>query len=231
MIPIKDINPTSRLAVVTIALMVLNVSVFFFQILLGPKVEGQFIAAFAFVPERLFSAEPSHAGAVPVTATLFSSMFLHGGMLHLGGNMLYLWIFGNNVEDAMTRTRFIVFYLLCGVIATVSHALLNPSSPIPLIGASGAISGILGAYLLLYPRAKVLTLIFFGFFVRLVPIHAMFVLIFWFVLQFLNAITSTGGGGVAWFAHIGGFLAGIALVGVFKRRSVPLWKTRSYYYS
>lgn len=231
MIPIKDINPTSRFAVVTIALIVLNVSVYFFQILLGPKAEGQFIAAFAFVPERLFSTASSHAGSVPVTATLFSSMFMHGGLLHLGGNMLYLWIFGNNIEDAMTRTRFIVFYLLCGVIATVSHALLNPSSPVPLIGASGAVSGILGAYLLLYPRAKVLTLIFFGFFVRMVPINAMFVLIFWFVLQFLSALTSAGGGGgVAWFAHIGGFLAGMALIGVFKRRSVPLWRGRRSYY-
>lgn len=199
--------------------------------MLGPKAEAQFVTAFAFVPERLFSPVVSHSGAVPVGATLFSSMFMHGGLLHLGGNMLYLWIFGNNVEDAMTRFRFIVFYLLCGIIATVSHALLNATSAVPLIGASGAISGVLGAYLLLYPRAKVLTLFFFGFFVRMVPTHAMIVLIFWFVIQSFSAVTSTGGaGGVAWFAHIGGFLAGIALISVFKRRSVPLWQGRGFYY-
>ena len=141
--------------------------------------------------------------------------------------MLYLWIFGNNVEDSMGRIRFIVFYFSCGIVAAYAHALANAESTMPMIGASGAISGVLGAYLVLYPRARVLTLIAFGLYIRTVEVPAMFVLGFWFVLQFLNALLSSGtGGGVAWFAHIGGFIAGILLIGIFKRRDVPWWSRR-----
>jgi membrane associated rhomboid family serine protease len=179
------------------------------------------------MPKRLFSGVPEASGAVPVVATLFTSMFLHGGFLHIAGNMLYLWIFGNNVEDSMGRMRFIVFYFLCGIVAAYAHALANTASTVPMIGASGAISGVLGAYLLLYPRARVLTLIAFGLYIRTVEVPAMFVLGFWFVLQFLNALVSAGaGGGVAWYAHIGGFVAGILLIGLFKRRDVSLWSRR-----
>lgn len=229
MIPIKDINPTTRFPLITILLIAANVVLFLYQTALGSRAEASFIASYAFVPERLFRPEAAAQGPVPVAATLFSSMFLHGGLFHLGGNMLYLWIFGNNVEDAMSRVRYVIFYVLCGLAATASHAFMNASSPVPLIGASGAVSGVLGAYLLLFPRAKVLTLVAFGFYIRTIAVPAMIVLGFWFVLQFLNAIVSSGGGGgVAWFAHIGGFITGMALVGIFKRRDMPFWGGRSY---
>jgi membrane associated rhomboid family serine protease len=154
-------------------------------------------------------------------------MFLHGGFLHVAGNMLYLWIFGNNIEDAMGHLRFTVFYALCGTAAAFSHALPNSHSNIPMLGASGAVSGVLGAYLLLYPHARVLTLFTLGFFIRMIEIPAMVVLGFWFVLQFLNAAFTAGaGGGVAWYAHIGGFIAGMALIGLFKRRNIPFWGRR-----
>jgi membrane associated rhomboid family serine protease len=154
--------------------------------------------------------------------TIFTSMFLHGGLVHMAGNMLYLWIFGNNVEDSMSRTRFIFFYFLCGAAAAYSHAAANAASIVPMIGASGAVSGVLGAYLMLYPRTRVLTLVIFGFFIRTIEVPAMFVLGFWFVLQFLNALISAGTGqGIAWYAHVGGFVAGIVLIGLFKRRNVP----------
>jgi membrane associated rhomboid family serine protease len=144
--------------------------------------------------------------------------------MHLIGNMLYLWIFGNNVEDAMGHVRFVLFYLLCGIVAALAQALPNPDSTIPMIGASGAISGVLGAYLLLYPRARVLVLVPLGYYTRLVHLPAMFVLGFWFVLQLINsALLTQTGGGVAWGAHIGGFVAGMALIPLFKRRNVPLF--------
>src|SRR5512143_1721304 len=164
-----------------------------------------FVNSFALIPKRLFSHVPEASNAVPAGVALFTSMFLHGGFLHIAGNMLYLWIFGNNVEDSMGRIRFIIFYFLCGIIAAYTHALANASSTVPMIGASGAISGVLGAYLILYPRARVLTLIAFGLYIRTIEVPAMFVLGFWFVLQFLNALLTAGtGGGIAWHAHIGG---------------------------
>jgi len=222
LIPIKDINPTERFAFVTLFFIVLNVAVFLYELMIGPEAGELFIDSFALVPKRLFSGVTETSATVPIGATLVTSMFLHGGFLHIGGNMLYLWIFGNNVEDSMGHIRFIVFYLGCGIIASYIHALANASSTVPMIGASGAISGILGAYLLLYPRARVLTLIAFGLYIRTVEVPAMFVLGFWFILQFLNAILSTGtGGGVAWYAHVGGFVAGMLLIGIFKRHGVP----------
>jgi membrane associated rhomboid family serine protease len=151
-------------------------------------------------------------------------MFLHGGWMHLIGNMLYLWIFGNNVEDAMGHARFVVFYVLCGIAAALAQALPSPGSTIPMIGASGAISGVLGAYLLLYPRAQVLVLLPLGLFTRLVHLPAVAVLGFWFVLQLINSALAPGdGGGVAWGAHVGGFVAGAALIPFFKRRGVRLF--------
>ena len=228
MIPIKDINPTERFAIVTLIIIVLNIAVFIYELALGPQASEIFVDSFALIPKRLFSRVPETSHLVPAGAAIFTSMFLHGGFLHIAGNMLYLWIFGNNVEDSMGRIRFIVFYFLCGFIAAYTHAIANAASTVPMIGASGAISGVLGAYLLLYPRARVLTLIAFGLYIRTVEVSAMFVLGFWFVLQFLNALLSAGtGGGVAWYAHIGGFLAGILLIGIFKRRDVPLWSRRS----
>ncbi|MGE5750885.1 MAG: rhomboid family intramembrane serine protease [Nitrospirota bacterium] len=227
MIPIKDINPTERFAIVTLLIIALNIAVFLYELVLGPQAGEMFVNSFALIPKRLFSHVPEASNAVPAGVALFTSMFLHGGFLHIAGNMLYLWIFGNNVEDAMGRIRFIIFYFLCGIIAAYTHALANAASTVPMIGASGAISGVLGAYLLLYPRARVLTLIALGLYIRTIEVPAMFVLGFWFVLQFLNALLTAGtGGGVAWHAHIGGFVAGILLIGIFKRRDVTWWSRR-----
>jgi membrane associated rhomboid family serine protease len=165
---------------------------------------------------------PPEVAAVPASMTLLTSMFLHGGFMHLIGNMLYLWIFGNNIEDIMGHVRFIFFYVLCGIIAALSHAAIDPDSTVPMIGASGAISGVLGAYLLIYPRAHVLVLIPLGFFTRLIYVPAGFVLGLWFILQILSGGMSLGqeGGGVAFFAHVGGFVAGMALIPFFKHKHV-----------
>lgn len=231
MIPLRDINPTERFAVVTFTLIILNVAVFVYELTLGQMAGELFVQSFALVPAKLFARGPATSHAFPVAATLFTSMFLHGGFLHIAGNMLYLWIFGNNVEDAMGRLRFILFYALCGLFAAYAHAYVNRLSTVPMIGASGAISGVLGAYLLLYPRARVVTLIFFGFYVRTVQIPAMIVLGFWFVLQFLNAMLDSGSrGGVAWYAHVAGFVAGMLLIGLFKRNNVPFWGGRRSQY-
>jgi membrane associated rhomboid family serine protease len=151
-------------------------------------------------------------------------MFLHGGLLHIGGNMLYLWIFGNNIEDRLGHFRFLLFYLVSGVIASYAYAISSPSSTVPMIGASGAVSGVLGAYMLLFPHARVHTLIFFGFFIQVVKIPALIVIGFWAIIQLVSGILSQGllhQGGVAWFAHIGGFLAGILTIKIWlpKRRS------------
>jgi membrane associated rhomboid family serine protease len=220
LIPLRDINPTERFAVITFLLIVLNIIVFIFGLTLGSSSE-RFITAFALIPQNLFLPGPVPTQSIPPVATLFTSMFLHAGFLHIGGNMLYLWIFGNNVEDSMGRLRFIIFYLLCGCIAAYAHAVMNSSSPVPMVGASGAVSGVLGAYLLLYPRARVLTLIVFFFYVRTIPVPAMVILLFWFLLQFMNALAAEGsGGGVAWYAHVAGFISGMLLVGIFKRREV-----------
>jgi membrane associated rhomboid family serine protease len=229
-IPLKDSNPTERFPIITVVFITLNVLVFLYQASLGDDTVESFVAAFSLVPARLFHAGTVLTGPVPVGITIFTSQFLHAGLLHLTGNMLYLWIFGNNVEDSMGRFRFIVFYLLCGAMASMAHALMNDRSNIPMIGASGAISGVLGAYVLLYPKARVLTLFTLGFFVRLIEVPAMMVLGFWFVFQFLNALVAQDAGGVAWYAHIGGFLAGMALIIAFKRSDVPLWGKRRYRY-
>ncbi len=224
MIPLRDINPTERFSLVTAFFIVVNIAVFIYELLLGAGARDAFVSSFALIPQRLFSQQAAARGAVPVEATMFTSMFMHGGFLHIAGNMLYLWIFGNNVEDSMGRMRFILFYFLCGVVAAYSHALANASSAVPMIGASGAISGVLGAYLMLFPRARVLTLVAFGLYVRTVELPAMFVLGFWFVLQFLSALVAAGtGAGVAWYAHVGGFVAGMAFIGLFKRKKVPFW--------
>ena len=226
LIPLRDINPTERFSVVTALFIAVNIVVFIYELLLGAGAREAFVSSFALIPQRLFSPQTAARGTVtvPVEATMFTSMFMHGGFLHIAGNMLYLWIFGNNVEDSMGRMRFILFYFLCGIIAAYSHALANASSAVPMIGASGAISGVLGAYLMLYPSARVLTLVAFGLYIRTVELPAMFVLGFWFVLQFLSALVSAGTGeGVAWYAHVGGFVAGMAFIGLFKRKKVPFW--------
>ncbi len=224
MIPLRDDNPTKIVPLMTVGLIILNVLVFLYQRSLGPAGDEVFIYQFGAIPAVIFGSQtlPSELAAIPATFSVLTSMFLHGGFMHLIGNMLYLWIFGNNVEDAMGHGRFIVFYLLAGVAASMAHFLTDLTSEIPTIGASGAIYGILGAYILLYPRAQVLVLIFLGFFIRVMYIPAGFVLGFYFVIQiFQGTLTfGQGGGGVAWFAHIGGFIAGLVLVGLFKQPTV-----------
>jgi membrane associated rhomboid family serine protease len=208
-LPLRDDNPTSRFPLVTIALIVLNSAVF---LVLAAAPRGLELAALRFgaVPYAVthVRAFPGPA-AVPPLLTLLTSMFLHGSLFHLLGNMLYLWIFGNNIEDRLGPVRFALFYLVCGVAAALTHILFEPGSQVPMIGASGAIAGVLGAYALLYPRARVRTLVFLIFYIDIVPIPAGLVLGLWFILQVLNVGM---GGGVAWFAHIGGFLAGLVLV-------------------
>lgn len=223
MIPLKDDNPTSIRPVLTVGLIALNVVVFLYQLSLPARDERAFVFQFGAIPAVVMGTRrlPVELAAIPPQLSLITSMFLHGGWMHLGGNMLYLWIFGNNIEEAMGRLRFLVFYIVCGIGAAGAHILSSVSSTIPIVGASGAISGVLGAYVLLYPRAQVLVLIPLGLFTRLMYIPAAFVLGFWFLLQLLEGSLSRGSGpGVAWWAHIGGFLIGMLLVGLFKRRQV-----------
>ncbi len=223
LIPLKDDNPLKRIRFqyVTVALIAACVGVFVWQLSLGEG-EGRAIYGLGTVPAVLLGTRALDPGLVlvPAWATLFTSMFLHGGLMHIGGNMLYLWIFGDNVEDSMGHGRFLAFYLVTGVIAALAHVASNADSTIPTIGASGAISGVLGAYLVLHPKARVLTIVL-RFPVRL---PAWVVLGVWIGLQFLNAAMDGGsGGGVAWWAHIGGFVAGAVLIVPFRRKSVPLF--------
>ncbi len=233
MIPLRDDNPTKIVPLMTVGLIVLNVLVFLYQMSLGPGGAEVFIYQFGAIPAVIFGSQtlPSELVAIPASFSVFTSMFLHGGFMHLVGNMLYLWIFGNNIEDAMGHGRFIVFYLLTGVAASMAHFFTDLNSEIPTIGASGAISGILGAYILLYPRAQVLVLIFLGFFIRVMYVPAGLALGFYFLLQLLQGTLTFGqaGGGVAWFAHIGGFVAGLLLVGLFKQSSVRFFNQPHYH--
>jgi membrane associated rhomboid family serine protease len=223
-IPLHDDNPTELTPVVTITFIAACVLVFFYQTSLLPGPGETFVFQYGAIPAVVFGQAdlPAGAVAIPAYATLITSMFLHGGWMHLIGNMLYLWVFGNNIEDVMGHARFIMFYLTCGILAAFSHAMTDPSSTIPMVGASGAISGVLGAYLLLFPRAHVLVLIP-GLGMTRVP--AGIVLGMWFVMQLLSGGMSIAnkGGGVAFFAHIGGFVAGMALIGLFKRPEVPFF--------
>ena len=225
MIPLHDDNPSTIVPFVSRGLLGACVLVFLWQLSLGPH-EGQAaVYALGVIPAVLFEGArlPPEIVLAPPLATVFTSMFLHGGWMHLIGNMLYLWIFGDNVEDSMGHGRFVVFYLLCGVAAVLAQSLPDTHSTVPMIGASGAISGVLGAYLLLYPHARVLVLIPLGFFTRLIRLRAGIVLGLWFALQLFNSLaTPPGGGGVAFGAHIGGFLAGLALIPLFKRKEVRL---------
>jgi membrane associated rhomboid family serine protease len=217
MIPIKDKNPTDIFPVVTILIIFANVMIFIFQLTQGAAKGNQLVLELGMIPKEITQMENlPKSEMVPPLLTIFTSMFLHGGFLHLIGNMLYLWIFGNNIEDAMGHFKFIAFYIICGLAATFAHILSAPSSAIPTIGASGAIAGILGAYLLLYPKARILTVIPIFYFIRIVELPAIVVLGFWFIIQVLRGMGGTAtGGGVAWFAHIGGFVAGLALIKLF----------------
>ena len=225
MIPLHDDNPTSIKPYVTIALIASCTAVFLWQLSLGNAAE-RVLYALGVIPSVLLKVntlDPALA-LVPPAATILTSMFLHGGWMHLIGNMLYLWIFGNNVEDAMGHVRFTLFYMLCGIAAVFAQVLPDPESTTPMIGASGAISGVLGAYLLLYPHARVLVAIPFGFYIHTARLRAVWVLGFWFVMQLLSSVLAGGQqGGVAFRAHLGGFIVGALLIPFFKRKNVRLF--------
>jgi membrane associated rhomboid family serine protease len=230
MLPLKDLNPTRSRPYVTWALIALNTIVFLFELLLDSSGQlNTFILDYGLVPAAL-TANPL-SGEV---ATIFTAMFLHGSPTHLLGNMLYLWIFGDNIEDRMGHGRYLAFYLIGGVAAAAAQIVIDPGSPWPMVGASGAIAAVLGGYLLEYPNARVRSIVFLGYFIRFVNVPAILVLGFWFVLQFFNGFLSlsaaASGGGVAYFAHIGGFLAGVVLIKLFTsgRPKQMYWDGRQY---
>ena len=216
MIPLKDDNPTSGRPVVTYFLIGICVVVFFMQLGSESYRTGQLFYSYGLIPSVLMGHDqlPMDFYAVPAYVTIFSSMFMHGGFMHLIGNMLYMWIFADNIEDNLGPKKFIVFYLLCGIGAAMTQVLADPSSRVPMIGASGAIGGVLGAYIINYPKAKVLVLIPLGFFFFSQKIRALYVLGFWFILQFISS-----GGGVAYAAHIGGFVSGMILILFFNKKT------------
>jgi membrane associated rhomboid family serine protease len=225
-IPLRDANPTHRTPWVTLALIATNVAVFFlWEPITGtPREQARFFFCHGAIPEEMVDLQPipevdAACGGKSVIESLFTSMFLHGGFLHIAGNMLYLWVFGNNVEDRMGRVVFLLFYLTAGLAAAYAEAFAHTSSTTPLVGASGAIAGTLGAYIVLFPHARVLTLLPIFFFLQLTELSAWIVLGFWFVLQAFQGVGSLGGdtGGVAWWAHIGGFAFGALIALLFYR--------------
>jgi membrane associated rhomboid family serine protease len=226
MIPLRDYNPTRNRPVVTIGLIALCIVVFLWQLTL-PQGGQAAVYALGLIPAVFLGGSelPPELRAVPAPLTLVTSMFLHGGLLHLGGNMLYLWIFGDNIEDRMGRARFLLFYLICGTAAAFAQALPDPNSVVPMIGASGAVSGVLGAYLVLYPRAKVLVAVplFIVFYTFNLP--ALAVLGVWFAGQLLSSMAQEAGeAGIAFRAHLGGFVAGILLIRFFARGPSVSWR-------
>jgi membrane associated rhomboid family serine protease len=208
MIPLKDDNPARNFPFLTLGFILLNIAVFLYGVNL-PVHPSALYADYALIPMQLLNS--------PFTTypTVYTSMFLHAGIWHLGGNMLYLWIFGNNIEYVLGKFRFVLFYFVCGTLAAFGHIATDLDSKIPMVGASGAISGILGAYLILFPFAKIRTFIFLGFFWTIARVPAILLLLFWVGLQIWNS-TSSEAGGTAWFAHIGGFVAGVLLILPFK---------------
>ena len=228
MLPLKDDVPSRGFPLFVALIIGANAVAFLYQISLEVSAVGPargaanaFVTEFGAVPCRLTGMCPAGDAPAPFL-TILTSMFLHGGFLHIAGNMLYLWIFGDNVEDTLGHVRFLLLYFLSGAGAAVTQVAMNPDSRIPMVGASGAISGVLGAYLFLFPYARVLTLIIFGFFIRFVHIPAVIVLGFWIVVQLIYGAISVGRagdeGGVAWFAHIGGFVAGVVLLFLLRPR-------------
>jgi membrane associated rhomboid family serine protease len=221
MLPLKDDNKSRTFPVVTLTIILANVLVFIYQASAGRGAFEIFVYTYGLIPYNLFTntekivpiaVQPS----MPEFFKIFTSMFMHGGFFHLLFNMWILWIFGDNVEDSMGKSRYFLFYLICGAVACLAHALFNPDSKVPLVGASGAIAGVMGAYMLLYPRAKVLTLIIIFIFIRIVRIPAAFFLGFWFLIQLLYSPLPNSP--VAYLAHVGGLVAGLALVFLFARR-------------
>ncbi|MFQ6088065.1 MAG: rhomboid family intramembrane serine protease [Candidatus Methanofastidiosia archaeon] len=213
MLPLHDDVPTRGTPLVTYVFLLANILIFLYETFLDFTGDLEsFFYAYAIIPANIVQGKDLY--------TLITAMFMHGGVMHIAGNMLYLYIFGNNVEESMGHFKFVVFYLVCGLSASFLQIYIDPHSNIPNLGASGAIAGVLGAYLILHPRAKVQTLIFFGFFIRTIQVPAFVLLGFWFILQLFSGIGSLGytGGGVAYFAHVGGFVAGFILIFFFRKR-------------
>ncbi len=233
MFPYRDENETVRRPVVTVSVIALNALAWLVVQGAGsPMPLAASVCNLGLIPGELTGTLPPGTG-FPIGRGLvcltdpgrqvfnvFTSMFMHGSWMHLLGNMWFLWIFGNNVEDSMGRLRFVVFYLLCGVVAALAQVVLNPASGVPMVGASGAISGVMGAYLVLYPRVRVFAMVPLGFFLTSIALPAWTMLVYWFVIQMLSGLTVLGsdtGGGVAFAAHVGGFVAGLALIKLFAR--------------
>jgi membrane associated rhomboid family serine protease len=215
MIPLKDINPSRTTPFVNITLIIINIVVFFYQSTLPPTAFKAFVWANATIPARIPALLAGHGTPQHALEPLLTSMFLHGGLMHLLGNMLFLYIFGDNIEDYFGHIGYLLFYLVCGISSGLVHVLFNWDSAVPAIGASGAISAVMGAYILLFPRARILTF----FFIFLIPVPAYFILGYWFVFQFLEAVGGGGtSSGVAVWAHVGGFLIGMLITAVFARR-------------
>lgn len=223
MFPLRDINPRSSKPVVTIALVVANALAFLYELSLGSAGQQQLFFALGVIPARarLLTISPT-VDFGDVFLPFLSSMFLHGGFWHILGNMWFLWVFGDNIEDRMGHGRFLVFYLLSGLVAGLAHTFMNLDSAVPAIGASGAVSGVMGAYLVLFPTSRVVTLVTLGWFLTTINLPAYAIILYWFVVQLVMggaaAVGPRAGGGVAWWAHIGGFLAGMALVFLFRRQ-------------
>jgi membrane associated rhomboid family serine protease len=215
MIPLKDDNPASGKPIVTYFIIGLCILIFLIQLSSQSYKTGQLFYSYGLIPSVLMNINqlPMDLYVLPAWVTIFTSMFMHGGFMHLLGNMLYMWIFADNIEDDLGHIKFLIFYLLAGIGAAMTQVLIDTNSQIPMVGASGAIGGVLGAYLINYPNAKVLVLIPFGFFSQLIKIKALYVLGLWFVLQFISS-----GGGVAYAAHIGGFISGIILILFFNKK-------------
>lgn len=214
MIPLRDTQPSYSVPLVTMALIALNAVAFLYELSLDPYELNFFLAHYGAIPARLQGMD------------VLTSIFLHGGWMHLIGNMWFLWIYGDNVEDILGHAQYLVFYLLCGLAATMVHVLFNADSRVPTIGASGAIAGVMGAYVVKFPHSRITTLVPVFVFLTTVEIPAYFILLYWFVIQFFSGVGSVGHshlsqGGVAWFAHVGGFLAGVALILVLRTR--PRW--------
>ena len=223
MIPYRDDNPIHIIPFSTILIISLNMLVFIMQLFSGED-SRSIVYSYGAIPQNIIGFQSNQP--IPAYLTILTSMFMHGGVFHIAWNMLYFWIFGNNIEERLGHIRFILFYLFCGVVAALSHILLSPDSNVPMIGASGAVSGMLGAYILLFPMAQVRTIVLLGFYITVVRIPALIVIGFWAIIQVVSGLLSQGNaaqGGIAFFAHVGGFVAGLFTIKLWQPRRSNKW--------
>ena len=223
MIPYRDDNPINIIPVSTILIISLNLLVFIMQLFSGED-SRSVVYSYGAIPQNVTGFKSNQP--IPAYLTILTSMFMHGGVFHIAWNMLYFWIFGNNIEERLGHLRFILFYLFCGVVAAMSHILLSPDSNVPMIGASGAVSGMLGAYILLFPMAQVRTIVLLGFYITVVRVPALIVIGFWAIIQVVSGLLSQGNaaqGGIAFFAHVGGFVAGLFTIKLWQPRRSNKW--------